>query len=77
MQRFFDGPEDMAAHVKIAQSQLLPFIDMMDAQYDPANHVKLQTALFIIFTDRAIRRHGLTKNRAYAIIDAIFDVHET
>ncbi len=75
MHKFFDGPEDMIEQIKFAERYVLPFIDMVEAQVDPVNHTKVQTALFIIFTQRAIDQHGLKRERAHDIIDALFDSH--
>jgi len=75
MHKFFDGPDDLNAQLKFAAQHVMPFIDMVEAQVDPVNHTKVQTALFIIFTQRAIDQHGLKRERAHAIIDALFDSH--
>ena len=75
MNRFFDDSADLNAQLKFAEQHVLPFIDMVEAQVDPVNHVKVQTALFIIFTQRAIDQHGLKRERAHDIIDALFDAY--
>jgi hypothetical protein len=68
MHRFFDDAEDMARHLSQAETDIMPLLDLLDGDGE-----KFKTALFIIFTRRAIKENGLTKERAYAIIDTLFD----
>jgi site-specific recombinase len=68
MHRFFDDADDMAQHIKLAEENILPLLETLDGDGE-----KFKTALFILFTRRAIKENGLTKERAHAIIDTLFD----
>ena len=68
MFRFFDDTEDFAAQMILAEKHVMPILHLIDGDTE-----KIKTALFVIFTKRAIEINGLTRSRAHAIIDAIFD----
>ena len=68
MFRFFDDTNDFAEQILLAEAHVMPILHLIDGDTE-----KIKTALFVIFTKRAIEKNGLKRARAHAIIDAIFD----
>jgi hypothetical protein len=68
---FFDDEADLERCLALASDEILPIIDQADALADPGNHTKISTALFILFTHRAVKNHGLTPPVAHKIIDEL------
>lgn len=68
MHTFFDSQDDLDRHIELADKHIMPIIDLIDA-----GDVKYRTALFVIFTRRAIQDDGLIRQRAHQIIDVLFD----
>jgi hypothetical protein len=68
MHRFFDDSDDFALQLTLAERHVMPILDLIDGDSE-----KIKTALFVLFTKRAIENNGLRRARAHAIIDVIFD----
>ena len=68
MYHFYDSAEDMAQHIKRAEENIMPLIDLLEG-----GGVKYRTALFVVFTRRAIRNDGLRRDYAHKIVDTMFD----
>lgn len=71
MLQFFDDADDLDRALKLMEEHVMPLLEWIDEHEDPQHQVKMQTALFILLTKRAVLEHGLTVETATHIIEKL------
>jgi hypothetical protein len=55
----------------------LPLLDWLEGHEDPTNRIKVQAALFILFTYRAVTEHGMDKEAAIKLMGVLVEAIES